>query len=139
MLLWHLPIIAASTSLTTIYNQLPLRSPKTQNDISGMLYSYLFPQCGMDCVFQSLVYQYGQYTPKKPECTSIGMLRLRVRYLNATIIRTTQKPAPEIGPHGSYETKTYLPVDGCRSMFGLVGHPTNNLHIVDVLGDLYSA
>jgi len=139
MLLSHLRIIAASTRFTTVHNQLPLRSPKIQNHTLFMLCLYLFPWCGRECISLSFDYQCGQYTQRKQWCTSIDILWLRVGYLNATINRTTQTPAPKIGPHRSTGNKTYPSVDGCGSLFGSARHPANNLPNADGMGDWYWA
>jgi len=76
---------------------------------------------GWGSVRVSLVVDYtcGQYINKRQWCTIINILWITVGCLNATIIRITQKPEPQIGTNMSSQPRQNPWVDRYGYRFGL--------------------
>jgi len=113
-----LPLKEVNTSVMTICNQLPLRSPKRQDQKLLMLSGCSFPGWGKERVSPFFDYNGGQYIKKELGCTIVSIFQSTVRYLNATIHRFTWNAAPEIEPEQSRQTWQNLLLDGYRSGFG---------------------
>jgi len=113
-----LHIKAAYISFMNVCIQLPLELPKVHDQKSLTRRWLSFSGWGREWV--SLVFDYkgGQYIRKGQQSTNVNIWRLAIGYLNVTINRITRIPEPEIGTHGSSQTRQNPRVDGYGSGFG---------------------
>jgi len=118
MLLLLLPIKEANTSVMTSCNQCPVWLPRMQDLKSLMLRSCSFPGWGRELLCTYFDHKGGQFIQNEHRHTIVNILRLTVRYLNATINRTTLNAKPEIGPDGSSQTRCNPQIDGYGAGFG---------------------
>jgi len=97
--------------------QLPLRSPKMQDQKSLTLCWLSFSGWGKECF--SLVFDYkgGQDITQWQRYTNVNILRLAIGYLNMTMKRSTWILEPEIETNGSSQTQQNLRVDWHGSGF----------------------
>jgi len=113
-----LPIKEANTSAMTSCNQCLLWFPRMQDLKSLMLRWYSFPGWGRESLSTYFDDKGSHFFQKHHRHTIIDIFPLTVRYLNATINRTTRNAKPEIGPDGSNQTQQNPQVDGYGAGFG---------------------
>ena len=114
-----LPIKEANTSVMTSCNQCPLWFPRMQDLKSLTLRWRSFPGWGREWLSTYFDHKGSHFIQTEHRPPIVIILRLTVRYLNATINRSTRNVEPEIGPDGSSETRQNLRVDGYGAKFGL--------------------
>jgi len=94
-----------------------------QDGKSWMLHSSSYWGRGRELVSLLFHYKGSQYIKQRQWCSKVNNLQLTVGYLNATINGITRKPEPEIGIHGSSQTRQNRRVDRYRYGIGL---PSNS-------------
>jgi len=100
-----LPIKDANTSVMTSCNQCLLWLPRMQDLKSLTLHWHSFPGRGREQLSTYFDHKGGQFIQKEQRRPIVNILRLKVRYLNVTINRTTRNAKPEIGPDRSSYTR----------------------------------
>jgi len=113
-----LPIKQASTSVMTSCNQYLLRLPKMQDLKSLMLRWHSFSGWGSERLTTFSEHKGGRFIQKEHWRTIVNIVRLTVRYLNATIKRKTRNSKPDIGTDWSSQTRRNPGVDGYEAGFG---------------------
>jgi len=118
VMLLLLPIKEANISVMTIGNQCPLWLPRMQDLKSFTLRWLSFPGWGRERLSPYFDHKGGRFIQIEHRSTIVNILRLSVRYLNATINRTTWKATLEIGPDWCSQTRQTPPVEGYAAGFG---------------------
>jgi len=112
-----LHIKAANTSFMNIYNQLPLRLPKVEDQKSSTRRWLSLSGWGREWFLLVFNHKGGQYIRKGQRYTNVDILRLAIGYLKETINGKNRIPEPEIGTAGSSQTRQDPRVDGYGSAF----------------------
>jgi len=109
---------AAYTSFMNVCIQLPLRSPKMQEQKSLTRRWLSFSGWARERFSLVFGYKGAQCIRKGQQYMNVNILRLAIGYLNETINRTTWKPEPEIPTDGTSQTWQHQQADWFRSGFG---------------------